>query len=129
MQVAFDQSDWWLEEHGLIMEKPDFPLPAGKYVVTGDREITTVLTIAADGDAWTLDEALRDVTHLPCRSARYTPSVGILASERQAAGFPREAGLGNARRAGLQSPRLRCAIRCRCRSNSIRNFFRALAHF
>lgn len=72
----FDQSDWWLEEHGLIMEKPDFPLPAGKYVVTGDREITTVLTIAADGDAWTLDEGtLHDVTHLPCRSARYTPEV------------------------------------------------------
>ena len=24
------QSDWWLEEHGLIMEKPSFPLPPGK---------------------------------------------------------------------------------------------------
>ena len=72
----FDQSDWWLEEHGLIMEKPDFPLPAGKYVVTGDRDITTVLTIGADGDSWALDEGtLYDVTHLPCRSARYTPTV------------------------------------------------------
>ena len=25
----FVQSDWWLEEHGLIMEKPSFPLPPG----------------------------------------------------------------------------------------------------
>ena len=23
----FDAQDWWLEEHGLIMEKPTFPLP------------------------------------------------------------------------------------------------------
>src|SRR5689334_24768228 len=29
-QWKFDASDWWLEEHGLIMEKPAFPLPAGK---------------------------------------------------------------------------------------------------
>ena len=28
------------QEHGLIMEKPDFPLPAGKYVVTGGRKTT-----------------------------------------------------------------------------------------
>jgi len=32
-QWKFDASDWWLEEHGLIMEKPTFPLPAGKYLV------------------------------------------------------------------------------------------------
>src|ERR1700758_2136106 len=44
-QWKFDASDWWLEEHGLIMEKPTFPLPAGKYLVTGDREVTTVLTV------------------------------------------------------------------------------------
>jgi len=25
------QADWWLEEHGLIMEKPD-PLPPGTWV-------------------------------------------------------------------------------------------------
>src|SRR5262245_29654684 len=29
---TFDSADWWLEEHGLIMEKPDFPLPPGQYV-------------------------------------------------------------------------------------------------
>jgi hypothetical protein len=75
----FDSTDWWLEEHGLIMEQPIFPLPPGKYLVTGAREVTAVLTIhAADktGDRrWELDNGavLYDVTHLACRSARYTP--------------------------------------------------------
>jgi hypothetical protein len=78
----FDGADWWLEEHGLIMEQPVFPLPAGKYVVTGDREKTAVLTVhAKDGDGvqrWELDHdaTLHDVTHLRCRSARYTPAAG-----------------------------------------------------
>lgn len=46
-------------------------MPAGKYVVTGDREVTTVLTVDADG-GWKLDQgSLYDVTHLPCRAARY----------------------------------------------------------
>ncbi|NJL17666.1 MAG: hypothetical protein HC938_11195 [Nitrospira sp.] len=31
---TFDETDWWLEEHGLIMEQPTTPLPPGKYVVT-----------------------------------------------------------------------------------------------
>lgn len=78
----FDHTDWWLEEHGLIMEQPRFPIPPGKYLVTGDREITTVLTIhPADKNGnsyWELaDQAtLYDVTHLACRSARYTPATG-----------------------------------------------------
>src|SRR6476659_768709 len=78
----FDGTDWWLEEHGLIMEQPTFPLPPGKYVVTGAREITAVLTIhPADknGDRrWELDSGatLHDVTHLACRSARYRPATG-----------------------------------------------------
>jgi len=68
---AFDERDWWLEEHGLIMENTD-PLPAGKYVVTGDRGVTTVLDVGASG-AWRLaDGALADVTHGPCRAGRYT---------------------------------------------------------
>ena len=77
---TFDPSDWWLEEHGLLMEKPDFPLAPGKYLVTGDREVTAVLTIdAKDKDGaqrWELDKGatLYDVTHLPCRSARYAPA-------------------------------------------------------
>ncbi len=45
-QWKFDAADWWLEEHGLIMEKPTFPLPPGQYLVTGDRKVTTVLTPA-----------------------------------------------------------------------------------
>ena len=76
----FDEEDWWLDENGLIMEKPKFPMAAGRYVVTGDREVTTILTIHPKDkngvQGWELaDNAkLFDVTHLPCRSARYTPA-------------------------------------------------------
>ena len=93
----FDDTDFWLEEHGLIMEKPDFPLPAGKYKVTGDREVTTTLTIhPVDPDGahrWELDEGatLYDVTHLPCRSARYTPVAGARScspAKAERAAFP-----------------------------------------
>ena len=79
-QWRFDGSDWWLEEHGLIMEQPEFPIPPGKYVVTGGREVTAVLTVhPKDNDGvqhWELDNGatLYDVTHLRCRSARYTPA-------------------------------------------------------
>src|SRR6202049_1374807 len=72
-QWKFDAKDWWLEEHGLIMEKPTFPLPPGKYLVTGDRNVTTVLTIQPkdkDGNQrWELADGatLYDVTHLVCR--------------------------------------------------------------
>ena len=96
-QWKFDNKDWWLEEHGLIMEAPDFPLPAGKYLVTGDRDVTSVLTIhpkGSDGNQrWELADGatLWDVTHLACRSARYTPAAGANAcspaNARQAA-FP-----------------------------------------
>ena len=80
-QWQFDDKDWWLEEHGALMEKPTFPLPPGKYVVTGGREVTAVLTIAPmDKDGaqhWELDQGakLYDVTHLPCHAARYTPAT------------------------------------------------------
>jgi len=79
-QWKFDRTDWWLEENGLIMEKPTFPLPAGKYIVTGDREAMSVLTVHPADEAgvkrWELGNGakLYDVTHLPCRSARYTPA-------------------------------------------------------
>ena len=79
---SFDGTDWWLEEHGLIMEQPEFPLPPGKYLVTGGREVTTVLTIhPADKNGerhWELENGatLYDVTHLACRSARYRPATG-----------------------------------------------------
>jgi hypothetical protein len=76
----FSAADWWLEENGLIMEQPEFPVPPGKYLVTGARGVTAVLTIhPADqnGDRrWELADraTLHDVTHLGCRSARYTPA-------------------------------------------------------
>ncbi|HEX5093820.1 MAG TPA: hypothetical protein VFV84_14120, partial [Burkholderiales bacterium] len=79
---TFDAGDWWLEENGRIMEQPRFPLPAGRYLVTGGRGTTAVLTIhRADGDGnrhWALDRGatLYDVTHLGCRSARYRPAAG-----------------------------------------------------
>jgi hypothetical protein len=78
----FDSGDWWLEENGLIMEKPEFSVPPGKYIVTGDRETVAMLTIHSEDDQgvqrWELDKGatLYDVTHLPCRSARYTPAAG-----------------------------------------------------
>ncbi len=77
----FDAADWWLEEHGLIMEKPTFPLPTGKYVVTGDRKVTTVLTIHPKdkngNQRWELADGatIYDVTHLGCRAARYKPTT------------------------------------------------------
>jgi len=64
------------------MQKPTFPLPPGKYLVTGGRQVTTVLTIHPkdkDGnERWELADGatLYDVTHLGCRSARYTPATG-----------------------------------------------------
>ena len=71
----FDAGDWWLEEHGLMMEPPEFPLPPGRYLVTGGRETQAVLTVQENGSDWALSDGakLQDVTHLPCRSARYTP--------------------------------------------------------
>jgi len=80
---TFDENDWWLEEHGLIMEPPQFPLSPGRYLVTGGRSVTTVLTIGlkdpkTGARSWKLDDEaeLYDITHLPCRSARYTPKKG-----------------------------------------------------
>jgi hypothetical protein len=78
----FDGADWWLEENGLIMEEPDFPLPPGEYLVTGGRKVLTVLTVHpadANGNSrWELEHgaSVYDVTHLGCRSARYTPAGG-----------------------------------------------------
>ena len=75
----FDDGAWWLEEHGLIMEAPSFPLPAGQYVVTGGRMTISVLTVEpvdAQGEqAWSLADGatIYDVTHLGCRAAFYTP--------------------------------------------------------
>jgi len=78
----FDDADWWLEENGLIMESPEFPLPPGEYLVTGGRKVLSALIVHpadADGNSrWELEHGatVHDVTHLGCRSARYTPSAG-----------------------------------------------------
>ena len=51
-----------------------------RYVVTGDREVTSVLTVHDDG-RWELSKGtLYDVTHLPCRSGLYTTPPGQPAS-------------------------------------------------
>lgn len=77
----FDAQSWWLEEHGLIMEAPEFPLPPGRYVVTGGREATAVLTVeevdATGALTWALDSGatIHDVTHLRCRAAQYVPDT------------------------------------------------------
>ena len=80
-QWKFDPTDWWVEENGRLMEKPTFPVPPGKYLVTGDRDVTSVLTIHPKdkngNQRWELGDGatLHDVTHLGCRSARYRPPV------------------------------------------------------
>ena len=87
---TFDPQEWWMEEHGLIMEKPQFPLAPGQYIVTGGRQVTTVLTISAPdatgAQTWALADGatLDQVTHLACRSARYT---GAACSPAQARSF------------------------------------------
>lgn len=79
---TFDGGDWWLEENGLIMEAPEYGIEPGKYVVTGNRETVSVLTVhpkdAEGKQRWELSDGatIYDVTHLKCRSARYRPGEG-----------------------------------------------------
>ena len=50
--------------------------PVKRYVVTGARQTTAVLTVGADGK-WSLSEgSLYNVTHLPCRTGVYTAGSG-----------------------------------------------------
>ena len=76
----FDNSAWWLEEYGRIMEAPQFPLPPGEYLVTGGREVLSALIVhPADENGnqrWELEHSatIHDVTHLGCRAAIYTPA-------------------------------------------------------
>ena len=83
-------ADWWLEEHGLMMEQPQFPLAPGRYLVTGGRETVTVLTVevpdATGAQNWRLEAGtIGDVTHLACRSARYRPATAGVACTPDAA--------------------------------------------
>ena len=97
---SFDDASWWLEEHGLIMEQPIFAIAAGKYVVTGGRSVTAVLTIDPKGvdgkQHWALSDGatLYDVTHLGCRAAVYTPSSTAACTPQDVnpANFPVEPG-------------------------------------
>ena len=71
---SYNPNDWWLEEHGILMEPPTFPMVPGTYQVTGDqKDVSAILTIEDNG-SWSLKGGaeLQDVVHLPCRSARYT---------------------------------------------------------
>jgi hypothetical protein len=78
---ALDTKDWWLEEWGRIMEKPQFPIPPGKYVVTNGQSSLSVLTVqkpnASGHMAWELAQGatLISVTHLGCRAGRYRPET------------------------------------------------------
>ena len=93
---SFDPQEWWLEEHGLIMEKPQFPLAPGQYIVTGGRQVTATLTIgppdATGAQSWDLSDGatLDQVTHLACRSAVYSNAKGQACSPASvnAANFP-----------------------------------------
>jgi hypothetical protein len=78
---VFDKTDWWVEEYGRIMEKPTFPMPPGRYVVTNGKMTYAILTVhekdAAGHMAWELsdDTKLIHVTHLGCRAGRYRPET------------------------------------------------------
>lgn len=78
---ALDINDWWVEEFGRVMEKPVFPVPPGRYVVTNGQFTRAILTVQdkdADGHmAWELSDntSLIHVTHLGCRAGRYRPEM------------------------------------------------------
>ena len=93
----FDSADWWLEEHGLLMEAPSFPIPPGAYLVSGNREKEATLTVHPaeknGSQRWELGSGatLYDVTHLDCRSARYTQAASASScspANAQVASFP-----------------------------------------
>ena len=41
----FDIDDWWLDENGLIMKAPEFPIPARQYYVTSGEGNICLLTV------------------------------------------------------------------------------------
>ena len=79
----FNTNDWWLDENGLIMKAPEFPMPSGKYYVTNGEEHISLLTVdppdSKGKQTWSLSDGktIADVTHGPCRSTRYTPENGL----------------------------------------------------
>ena len=113
----YDPQEWWLEEHGLIMEKPQFPLAPATYIVTGGREVTTTLTVtppdASGAQSWSLATGtIADVTHLACRAAVYTPEGHHLhPRRRQPLQLPRHPRRRNAPRGRLPQTGLCRAVR------------------
>ena len=79
----FDNEEWWVDENGVLMEKPVFSIPPGRYIVTGHRTAMSVLTVSEKDETgdmkWRLNFGanLYDVTHLECRAARYQPVADI----------------------------------------------------
>ena len=79
----FNINDWWLDENGLIMKAPEFPMPSGKYYVTNGEEYVSLLTVdppdSKGKQTWSLSDGktIANVTHGPCRSTRYTPENGL----------------------------------------------------
>lgn len=74
-----DVDDWWLDENGILMKHPDFPMPPGTFLVTNGEDKAGLLTVeaadASGAQVWSLsgETVIADVTHGPCRSARYSP--------------------------------------------------------
>ena len=103
------------------MEPPNPGVAPGQYMVTGDREVMAVLTVhPKDGKGkqrWELSDGatLYDVTHLRCRSARYTPeSANAACTPASVAqkGFPRHSRCRDAARQRLQEGRPRRSVHC-----------------
>lgn len=75
----FDPNDWWLDENGILMKAPSFPMPATQLYITNGEGSFSLLTVEAPDaegrQAWSLsrDQTIADVTHGPCRAGRYTP--------------------------------------------------------
>lgn len=77
---VFDDDDWWLDENGLLMHPPEFPMPAAQFYVTDGKLNMALLTVEAPDaegrQGWSLSNKMNiaNVTHGPCRSARFSPA-------------------------------------------------------
>jgi hypothetical protein len=76
-----DLNDWWLDENGILMKAPDFPMPPSQFYVTNGEGSYSLLTVEqpdeAGRQAWRLSRlTIADVTHGPCRAGRYRPTAG-----------------------------------------------------
>ena len=112
----FDSADWWLEEHGLIMEPPSFPIPAGTYLVTGAITGGNVCIAhrASCGKEW--DSALeprlrghavrRDPPGLPLRALHSARECQFVLTSERAGSFV-SSSCGGRNAAGRELPQAR----------------------